>query len=85
LELLSNTGDNRKFSITGWSNAEIIALDRAVASGLLPYCVRSQDFSVPGKKLAGRCYYFYISSEPGKEDGLVMAMDWLNKRVKKEI
>jgi hypothetical protein len=79
---MSDTGDHRRFSITGWGSVEIAALESAIASGLLPYSMRIQDFSAPGRKLTGRCYYFYISSTQGKDDGLEKAINWLNSRVK---
>jgi hypothetical protein len=82
LEFLSDTGDHKRFSITGWGSVEIAALESAIASGLLPYATRSQDFSAPGRKLAGRCYYFNIGNEQGKDDGLEKAINWLNSRVK---
>ncbi len=85
MEFISDTGDHRRFSITAWGNKEISALDQAVATGALPYCVRSQDYRAPGKKLAGRSYYFHISSAPGNSDGLEMAINWLDSRARKEV
>lgn len=82
MEFLSDTGDHRRFSITGWGSVEMAALESAIASGLLPYTIRTQDFSGPGHKLTGRCYYFNISNEQGKDDGLEKAVNWLNSRVK---
>jgi len=82
VDFLSDTGDHRRFSITGWGNSEMAALESAIATGLLPHSMRIQDFSGPGKRLAGRCYYFYISSESGKNDGLEQAIGWLSSRVK---
>jgi hypothetical protein len=83
LDFLSNTGDNRRFSITGWGASEISVLESAIAAGRLPYSMRFQDFSGPGKRLAGRCYYFYMGSTPGQLDSLERAEKWFNSRVLK--
>ncbi len=83
MEFSSDTGDHRRFSITGWGTIEMAALDSAIASGKLPYSMRTQDFSAPGRKIAGRCYYFYISGNEGKNEGLERAVAWLNSRVKR--
>jgi hypothetical protein len=83
LDFLNNTGDNRRFSITGWGSSEISMLESAIASGRLPYSMRFQDFSGPGKRLAGRCYYFYMGSAPGQLDSLERAEEWFNSHVLK--
>jgi hypothetical protein len=82
VEFLSDTGDHKRFSITGWGSIEMVALESAIASGLLPPVTRTQDFSAPGHKLTGRCYYFNISNGQSKDDGLEKAINWLNSRVK---
>lgn len=85
MEFVSDTGDHRRFSITAWGNIEIASLEGAVASGLLPYCMRVQDFSAPGKKVAGRCFYFYISSDSGRNAGLDKALSWLESRSARKV